>query len=379
MDTASPRLSSPPASARGVLWRHRPAYQPLWWATLALLALGQVALFSASAHFAADTTGNSLSFWLKQVLCTVLGGGLLWWLSGVPYARYQRWAWPLTVATLVLLALTMVMGVTSNGSERWLSVGPLQFQPSELAKPAVALLMAQALSAGRHRFLKGVQATLAVVVLMALIFKQPNLSVTLLLGSLWLVQVFLAGVPAVLFSVGLPLGAYALYWQVRQTPYQWRRIAGWLNPWASPQDLGYNIIQAYYAIGSGGFWGRGFGNSIQKLYYLPFQYTDFIMAVMAEEWGFVGVLLVLGLYTWWGVCGLGIALRCPTTFGQYLAFGLVWLLLAQAIINLSVCSGLFPVTGVTLPFISYGGTSMMTSLAMVGMLLSISRHQKAKA
>jgi cell division protein FtsW len=154
-----------------------------------------------------------------------------------------------------------------------------------------------------------------------------------------------------------------------------KRITGWLNPWKDPLETGYNLIQSYYAIGSGGLFGVGLGNSIQKLYYLPFQHTDFIFSVICEEWGFIGATIVIGLFLLLAWRGFTISRQCPSRFGKMLAFGLTLAILLQAMINISVTIGLMPVTGVTLPLISYGGTSMIVTLGMIGILLNISRYR----
>jgi cell division protein FtsW len=208
-----------------------------------------------------------------------------------------------------------------------------------------------------------------------LIYQQPNLSVSMILGFMTLMMLFIGGIPLSVYLMTLPLLGYILFHKIMDTPYQKRRIVGWLNPWADPQDAGYNLIQSYYAIGSGGLFGVGLGHSIQKLYYLPFQYTDFIFAVICEELGLIGAIIVLGLFAIVGWRGFSIAFGCPSNFGQMLAFGITGVILLQAIINISVTVGLMPVTGVTLPLISYGGTSMVITLAMIGVLLNISRYR----
>ena len=234
--------------------------------------------------------------------------------------------------------------------------------------------MATALSQLKNKWGLVGKFSLVVLVMIGLIFKQPNLSISLLLGSTWLSMLFIGGLALPCFTIGLPLGFIFVWIQIQNTPYQLKRIVGWLDPWKDPQDVGYNIIQSYYAIASGGFFGRGFGNSIQKLYFLPFEHTDFILAVVAEEMGFVGACLVLGLYAWLAVRGFYIAMQCQNAFGQLLAFGLTWVIIIQAVINICVATGLFPVTGVTLPLVSYGGTSVLVTLGMIGILMNISQQ-----
>jgi cell division protein FtsW len=279
-----------------------------------------------------------------------------------------------------LLLMTMFMGTTANGSERWIMLPfGFQFQPSDFAKVGAIALMAQATSQ-RTLLNLGTVINLVVVGFMTLlVLQQPNLSVTMILGMITFAMLFVAGLPRVIVLGALPILAFGVYQKIRHTEYQWKRIVGWLNPWKDAQDAGYNLIQSYYAIGSGGLFGVGLGNSIQKLYYLPFQHTDFIFSVICEEWGFIGAVIVIGLFALLGWRGFTIAWHCPSRFGKMLAFGLTLAIVLQAMINISVTIGLMPVTGVTLPLISYGGTSMVVTLGMIGILLNISKTRPVQA
>jgi cell division protein FtsW len=346
----------------------------LLWVTYSLIIFGLLALFSASANYALGISGNAFTQVLKQVVFVVIGLGIMGGMARVPYQTLKPFAWKFGLTVAGLLLLTLLQGVTTNGSERWLPLGPFQFQPSELAKPAVVMLMAAALSTGKNKWGVVLKFSLLVLAMIALIFKQPNLSISLLLGSTWLSLLFIGGLHISFFAVGLPVGFMLVWFQIQRTPYQLKRIVGWLDPWKDPQDVGYNIIQSYYAIASGGFSGRGFGNSIQKLYFLPFEHTDFILAVVSEEMGFIGACLSLGLYTWLAVRGFTVAVKCTYAFGQLLAFGITWVIIVQAIINICVATGLFPVTGVTLPLVSYGGTSVLVTLGMLGILMNIAQQ-----
>jgi cell division protein FtsW len=351
----------------------------LFYITLGTCLFGLVILFSASAHYGAELNNSKLYYVKMQALYMALGLGVMWICAWFKEARLRRLVWPLAIATLFFLILTQLFGDTANGSERWLNILGIRFQPSELAKPAVALLLASAFSeTSPKREERVVRAVLMVLLIIGLIFKQPNLSVTLLLGSGLVATSFVAGYPMWLFLGGLPVGAILLFQKIRSTPYQWRRIEGWLNPWADPQDIGYNIIQSFYAIAGGGFWGMGYGNSVQKLFYLPFQHTDFIFAIICEELGAFGALAVLILFGWFAFRGFRTAQVASTPFKQILAFCLTWLLVVQAVINISVATGLFPVTGVTLPLISYGGTSVVVTLAIIGLLFSLSRPEEIR-
>lgn len=349
---------------------------PLFYTTLVLVAFGLVSVYSASAHQAQLETGNSFALLFKQILATVIGLVALLSLSRINFQLWRRSAKILSVATIGLLLATLVVGETVNGSERWIPLPfGFQFQPSELAKLATVILMAQVAS-HRRLFSLTFFINLALVGAMTfLIYQQPNLSVSIILSLTTGAMLFMAGFPVYLFLTVIPIAAYGVWQKILETPYQKRRIDGWLNPWEYPQDAGYNLIQSFYAIGSGGVFGTGYGHSVQKLYYLPFPYTDFIFSVICEEWGVFGGLAVVGMFALFAWRGFAIAFSCPSQFGQMLAFGITTVITLQAMINLSVTIGLMPVTGVTLPFISYGGTSMIVTLAMVGILLNISRYK----
>jgi len=346
----------------------------LVYTTIALLAVGLMSVYTASAVQADLETGNSMSLLIKQCIALVVGLGVMRLVQQVPVDFFNRVARPLGIASLFCLALTFVIGTTANGSERWIPLPfGFSFQPSDLAKVAAILLMAQGLTRPRL-FNPQLFGNLALIgVMLVLILKQPNLSVTMIVSCVTFLMLIVSGLPrAGILAALCGIGGVA-YWEILHTSYQMKRIQGWLNPWASPLEIGYNLIQSYYAIGSGGLWGAGLGNSVQKLFYLPFQHTDFIFSVICEEWGFFGAVIVIGLFgllAWRGFC---IAWRCPHPFGRYAAFGLTLSLIIQAYINIAVTTGLMPVTGVTLPLISYGGTSLIVTLMMIGMLLNISR------
>jgi cell division protein FtsW len=344
--------------------------------TLALVVIGLVSVFTASAVQADVETGSSLSVLLKQIISALLGGVALWTTMRIPFERWRRIARLVGLAAITLLVMTMFIGNTANGSERWIML-PLgfTFQPSDVAKVAAIFLMAQATS--QKRLMTGNMAlNFALVgVMIFLILKQPNLSVSIILVMLALSMLLVAGLPLGILGVLSVGGIVGAIREILHNPYQMERISGWLSPWKDPQDTGYNLIQSYYAIGSGGLFGVGLGNSIQKLYYLPFQHTDFIFAVICEEWGFIGATIVLALFGVLAWRGFTIAWHCPHRFGKMLAFGLTMAITLQAMINVCVTIGLMPVTGVTLPLISYGGTSMIVTLAMIGILLNISRYR----
>lgn len=350
----------------------------LVYTTLALVVVGLMSVYTASAAQADLETGNSISLLLKQLISAVLGCGALIWMSKFRFERLKQVARPFAIVSIGLLLVTMVAGTTANGSERWIALPfGFQFQPSDFAKVAAILLMASATS-HRKLFTQNTFINIGLVGgMIALIYQQPNLSVSMILGILTVAMLFLAGLNLRALVLGLIGISYVVYKKILETPYQKKRIDGWIDPWSSShaQNEGYNLIQSYYAIGSGGLYGVGLGNSIQKLYYLPFQHTDFIFSVICEEWGLIGAAIVIGMFGLLAWRGFTISYHCPSRFGKMLAFGLTMAIILQAIINICVTVGLMPVTGVTLPLISYGGTSMVVTLGMIGILLNISRYR----
>lgn len=344
---------------------------------LTLCCFGLMCVFSASAPEALQSYQDATVYLRKQGIACVIGLFLMYTLGKYDYRKLKKFAWPLTLIALAMLAVTMVPGlsVTAKGSSRWIAVGPLQFQPSELSKLATILLMASGLSKyfWWHR---QVFARIAVVMVMAaIVVKQPDLGTAMMILGTLLSMLYVSGTSTLLILSSLGVGGLLVWRHIQKTPYQMARIQSWLNPYLNPQKEGWNIIQAQLAIGSGGLWGAGFGHSLQKLYYLPVQHADFIFAVIAEEFGLLGCLVVLSLFGMFAYYGLKTALQAKTLFGRFLAIGITGQISLQAVVNIMVCTGLLPVTGITLPFISYGGTSLVMTLAMVGILLSISRDR----
>jgi len=344
---------------------------------LSLCGFGLMAVYSASAPEAQQFFQDSTALLRKQTIFFVIGLFAMFTISRYDYRRLKKIAWPLAIVSLFLLCLTLVPGlsVTTMGSTRWLSLGPLQFQPSEMCKVATIILLASGLSKyfWWHR---QIFCRLAVILIMAaIVVKQPDLGTAAMIMSSLLVLIYASGTNSILILASLAGGATLIWHHIQKTPYQMARIDTWLNPYLHPQKEGWNIIQAQYAIASGGLWGQGFGRSLQKLYYLPVQHADFIFAVVAEEFGLVGCSLIVGLFALFGLHGFKAALAARTLFGRFLAIGITSAVCTQALVNMMVTTGLLPVTGITLPFISYGGTSIVITLSMVGILLSVSRDR----
>jgi len=352
----------------------------LFGVVLALVFFGVVMVYSASAIVAADRFGDPFFFLKKQLFWAFLGGGLLWAALRLDYRRLERLVVPLLVVSIVLLVLVLLppFGQAINGTRRWFRIGPLSFQPVELAKFALVLYLASFLTrraAALRSFWQGLFPILLVAGTMALLtFVQPDLGNSLALVVLTLVLAYLAGAPfkhmAWVAAAALPLVALA----VALKPYRWRRMVAFVNPWDDPQGSGFQIIQSFLALGSGGLTGRGLGGSKQKLFYLPEPYTDFIFAIVGEELGLIGAVCVIALFAVLIWRGLRVGLRAPDPFGSYLALGLTVMLATQTLVNLGVVMGALPTKGLPLPFVSFGGSALLMTMFSAGVLLNISQH-----
>ena len=349
-----------------------------------LVIIGFLAIFSASAPKCLDEGGNPAQFLIKQFLCFIVGFIGLKFFSNYDYKKLADWN--LIFAGVVLLLLLLVdftpLGVTVNGAKRWINIIGFQLQPSEFAKPAVVLLLASAFKKDADLLdqNKWVSAFIPILVMIGFIFVQPNLSMVILLLATSVVIFLSAGGSLKLFfsCLAAMIATIVVAATTIIKPYQMQRIVTWRHPELDPQGAGYNIIQSLIAFASGGFTGVGYGGSIQKLSYLPECHTDFIFAIIAEELGWLGCVLIIGLF--WTLIHRGflIAARCPDMYGKLLAVGITFSIGFQAFLNISVASSFFPTTGVPLPFISYGGSSLIVSLCMIGILLNISKKRIRK-
>ena len=344
-----------------------------------LVVLGIMAIFSATAQKAINAGGNPADYLIKQLVCLAGGLFLMKFFTRVDYKKFAIWAIPFAwfVVFLLILVDFTPLGVIVNGAKRWMMLGPIQFQPSELAKIAVILLLGNAFYKDCNIFdsVKW-KYYLPIFIMCLLIFQQPNLSMIMLLAITGVIMYLTAGGSIKMFLSLILAGGIGLSCFIK--PYQLARLKTWFNPEADPQGLGYNVIQSKLAFAAGGFWGVGYGNSKQKLDWLPESHTDFIFAVIGEEFGFIGCILVICLFFGIFHRGLIIASRCPDIYGKLLATGIAVLLGVQAALNMSVASSFLPATGVPLPFISYGGTSLVVNLILIGILLNISRKRIKK-
>ncbi|MDD3594712.1 MAG: putative lipid II flippase FtsW [Candidatus Gastranaerophilales bacterium] len=341
-----------------------------------LSIFGTVAVFSAGAPEGADYYQNPLYYPIKHLIFGVIGFIFMAIAALIDYKKWKKWAIPISVVIILLIVATLIpgLGKTTYGSSRWLTFLPVQ--PSEFGKFACVILAASALSQVKSLFDEKMLVNFGLIVfMMGVIFIQPNLSIFLLLAGTCVAMALAAGMS---YRMLLLFGACSLpvlLMKIKGTTYQMNRIQGWLDPFSDPQGIGYNLIQSWYAISSGGLLGVGLGNSKQKLYWLPFGHTDFIFAVIAEELGFLGSVCLIILFVLFIKRGFKISARCEDKFGKLLGFGITFIIGAQAFINMCVATGVFPVTGVTLPLISYGGSSFMITTFMIGILLNISRKR----
>ena len=348
---------------------------------LLLLAVGLAMLYSASsAQSLYDTHyDSSTRYLLKQAVCAVLGLGCMVLFSRIPSEVWFRLAWPLYGVSIVLLLLVLVMGRSVNGAQRWISIAGIQFQPSELAKFTMILCLARltkAYGADAKKFRFGVLgfgcALLGILIPLAL---EKHLSAILLMGMVAVVMMFIAGTDPRWLLAGAGAAVVFVIVYITFMGYAGDRVTAWLHPEADPGDTGYQILQSLYAIGSGGLFGLGLGKSRQKYLYLPFQYNDYIFAVICEELGLAGAVGIIVLFCMTILRGYWIALRSRDRFSTVLAAGLVTLIAIQTILNLGVVTNLLPSTGIALPFFSYGGTALAVNLGEMGIVLSISRHR----
>ena len=349
-----------------------------------LVIIGFLAIFSATAPKCLREGTNLASFLVKQMLYAGVGFLAMGFFAKFDYKKLEKFnnkfLW-IVIILLLILQFTP-LGVTINGAKRWINLGFMQLQPSELAKPLFCMLLASNFKNGVDLLnpKNWTDVYIPILVILFLIFKQPNLSmVIILLVASFCMYIAAKGSLKVVAALGGVMGAgFLMFLPKLLQGYQMDRINVWLNPGSDAQGKGYNIIQSLIAFASGGFSGTGYGGSIQKRAYLPECHTDFIFAILAEEFGFLGCIFIIGLFVALVYRGLRILKRCPDLYGKLLAIGITVIFGFQAFLNMSVASSLLPVTGVTLPFISYGGTSIIVSLAMVGILLNISKQRIKK-
>jgi cell division protein FtsW len=350
--------------------------------TLVLLAIGLVSIYGAASLITknGENVGAALAF--RQLTGALIGGVLLVVLSRLDYWRWRDWAWPalgITLALLIipLLPFTRSISPTLNGARRWIDTGPFNFQPSEIARIVVVIwcaMLASKKGAQVREFQKGVLPFIVVLGLVSLlIMLEPNLSMATLVAMLGGVVLFTAGAKIGHFMLLGIAAVLLVFHQIRDAQYRLARLLTFLNPGEGNLEGGFQIHQSLLGVGSGQLLGVGFGAGQQKLGYLPYAYSDFLFSTIGEEWGFIGVCVVVALYGTFVWLGFRIARETADPFGQYLAVGLTATVGLTAFVHMAVTLGLMPTTGLTLPFMSYGRSSQVMSLAGTGILINIGR------
>lgn len=349
--------------------------------TLALLGLGLVAIYSASSILADLRYSSSNIFIKKQAVFALLGIFLMITVKNIPVSFYRKLVYPALVISFILLVLLFVPGMARKvgGANRWLALPWLSIQPSELVKITLAVFMAYSMSkkgVDMSSFSKGLVPHLLIVgAFMVLIVLQPDLGTTVIIGCWMMMMLFVGGLNFIHLLFLLILACPTVLWLINHADYRLNRWSAFINPWEDPLGLGFQIIHSFLAFGAGGLFGVGLGNSRQKLLYLPEPHTDFILSIIAEELGLVGISIIVILFAILVIRGIKISLDAPDLYSSYLALGISIFLGLQVIINMGVVMGLLPTKGLTLPLISYGGSSLLVNLIGIGMLLSISARK----
>jgi len=347
--------------------------------TILLLTIGVIMVYSSSA-VVAIAKGDPFFFTKRQLIFALLGIAAMFFMMNIDYWVWKKWAKVGLITCFILLVVVLIIGKEVNGAKSWLGVGAFGIQPAEFTKLGMVVFLAKWLSENQKNivsFTKGLVPTLGISgAAFGLIMLQPDLGTGAVLMGTAVLLIFVSGCQIKhLMGLGM-LGVIGFAGLVLAAPYRIKRITGFIDPWQDPLGSGYQLIQSLYAIGPGGVMGLGIGMSRQKFNYLPEPYNDFIFSILAEELGFIGGTMVLLLFLFILWRGMRVAISAPDQFGSLLATGIVGMIAIQVIINVGVVTGMFPVTGITLPFLSYGGSSLTLMLTGVGVLLNISRFAR---
>ena len=351
----------------------------LFMTVLLLVLFGLVMVFSTSAVMAKETLGSPYAFVGKQAIWALLGLAFMTLLMRVDYRRYNNYG---VVVTSIAITTVLLIGVFAmhgmNGAHRWIRVGGTTLQPSELAKPVIVVFLAYFLQTRVHAIddWKGtiLRAVLPPMVFIALILKEPDLGTALVCAGVTALMLYLAGMQVKWIGIGMMASSPLLYYMLWMVPFRHARMEIFFHPELDPLGKGFHITQSLIAVGTGGVFGRGLMEGVQKLFYLPEPHTDFIFATVCEELGLIGALAIVALFVMLGYRGLRAAVLSTDPFARFLAFGLTTSILIQAFFNVSVVLSLVPTKGITLPLISDGGTSVFITLASLGILLNITRE-----
>lgn len=356
----------------------------IFFAIMALLGMGVIMVYSSSAVSAYVNFNDSYYFLKRQLIWASLGIIAMLFTMNIDYHVWRNMSKPILCVTLLLLILVLVpgFGKVVNGARRWLGFGSLYLQPSEVAKLSMVLFSAASLTLNQDKitsFMRGLVPQLGMMLLVfGLILKEPDLGTALAISGTIFIMLYTAGAKIThLGYLGLT-GVLGIVVAILFEPYRLKRLIAFSNPWADPLDSGYHIIQSLYALGSGGLFGVGLGRSREKFLYLPEPHTDFIFAILGEELGFIGTITVLVLFFLFAWRGYKVAMAAPDLYGSMLAAGMTTMIIMQALMNIAVVTASMPVTGIPLPFISFGGSALIFTLAGVGILLNISRQVTMK-
>lgn len=354
----------------------------LLFVVILLLIIGLIMVYSSSHVWAEYKYDDSFFFVKRQLLFAGIGLIFMYLIYIIPYHVWFKYVKVILILCFILLFIVLVpgIGIVRGGAQSWIGVGAFSIQPSEFMKLGLILFLAYYLTK-HHRHITAFRQgflwpLLLIFIAFALIMLQPDFGTGVVLVITCVLMLFISGTKFKYFIYLIVVGLVGFTLLILSAPYRVKRITAYLNPWDDPLGDGFQIIQSLYAIGPGKLMGVGFGNSLQKYFYLPEPQTDFIFAIIGEEFGFIGGTFVIVLFfilCWRGVL---IALNVPDFFGRYIAFGIITMIIVQVMINISVVIGLIPVTGITLPFLSYGGSSLTLTLCSIGILLNISSYTK---
>ena len=345
-----------------------------------LMLFGLLMIYSSSSIWSTYKFGNSFHYFIYQGIFVIIGIVLMIVLYKIDYHLYYKHANKLLLISIILLILVLIpgIGIIRNGSRSWFGIGGFGIQPSEFTKLTLIIFVSKYLEKSDKYikdYKKGVIPILSILMLVfGLIMLEPDFGTGMIIIVSIIALLFVSGVNMKFFLILGGVGILGIIGLIIIAPYRMARITSFLNPWSDPLGTGFQIIQSLYAIGPGGLLGMGLFNSRQKHFYLPEPQTDFIFSIISEEFGVIGVIVVVLLFAILLYQGIKISLNCEDKFGKYLSFGLIFQIIIQTILNLSVVIGLIPVTGVTLPFLSYGGSSLLISSISIGIILSISNY-----
>lgn len=352
----------------------------LFISVIILSLIGVIMIYSSSYIWANYKYGNEFKYLINQSIFLFLGTFLMYLFSKIDYKIYEKKASFIIFISFLLLVLVIIpgIGIIRNGSRSWFGIGPFGIQPSEISKIALVIFTSKYLAKNNkdRRNTKAFVFPILIIILLFffLIMLEPDFGTGIVITFSLFVLIFITGTKTTIFLKMGILGILGIASLIIAAPYRLKRIISFINPWSDPLGSGFQIIQSLYAIGPGGILGQGFLNSRQKHFYLPEPQTDFIFSIISEEFGILGIIIISSffLFIFWKC--IKITLTTTDLFGKYLSFGLIFMLIFQTILNLSVVIGLIPVTGVTLPFLSYGGSSLLISMISIGIILNVARQ-----